>query len=92
MREPRSGACKICNIERVAELRTPRDLAVRVGGRKYVAVLTPDLEVGGYSIEVPELPGVVTEADTLPEARKMVSDAIRLWLDASGPRAKRRTA
>lgn len=78
--------------ERVAELRATRDLVVRVGARKYVAVLTPDLEVGGYSIEVPELPGVVTEADTLPEARRMVSEAIRLWLDASESVAKRRTA
>jgi DNA-binding transcriptional MerR regulator len=78
--------------ERVAELKAPRDLKVRVGGRKYVAVLTPDLEVGGYSIEVPALPGVVTEADTLPEARKMVSEAIRLWLDASESVAKHATA
>jgi predicted RNase H-like HicB family nuclease/DNA-binding transcriptional MerR regulator len=76
--------------ERVAELRASRELVVRVAGRKYVAVLTPDLEVGGYSIEVPELPGVVTEADTLPEARRMVSEAIRLWLDATASRAKRR--
>jgi predicted RNase H-like HicB family nuclease len=78
--------------QRVAELKAPREIEVRVGGRKYVAVLTPDLQVGGYSIEVPQLPGVVTEADTLPEARRMVSEAIRLWLDASEPLAKRRTA
>ena len=63
-------------------------MSVRVGARAFVAVLTPDLAAGGYSIEVPELPGVITEADTLPEARKMVADAIRLWQSASVPTAK----
>jgi DNA-binding transcriptional MerR regulator len=75
----------------VTELQAPRNLTVRVGSRRFTAVLTPDLAVGGYSIEVPELPGVVTEADTIPEARKMVADAIRLWQSVSGTSAKRRT-
>ncbi len=78
--------------DRVAELRATRPLTVRVAGREYTAVLTPDLQVGGYSIEVLELPGVVTEADTISEARKMVSEAVRLWLDASKPVEKRRLA
>jgi predicted RNase H-like HicB family nuclease len=78
--------------DRVAELRATRNLTVRVAGREYTAVLSPDLEAGGYSIEIPELPGVVTEADTVSEARKMVSDAVRLWLDASESVKKRRAA
>ncbi|HVW25572.1 MAG TPA: MerR family transcriptional regulator [Polyangiaceae bacterium] len=78
--------------DRVAELRATRNLTVRVAGREYTAVLSPDLEAGGYSIEVPELPGVVTEADTISEARKMVSDAVRLWLDTSESVEKRRAA
>jgi predicted RNase H-like HicB family nuclease len=48
----------------------------------YVAVLVPDLEAGGFTVEVPRLPGVVTETDTISEARRMVVDAIQLWLDA----------
>jgi len=76
--------------EKVTALLEPRELSVRVGSRAYVAVLTPDLAAGGYSIEVPELPGVVTEADSLPEARKMVADAIRLVLSVSTPATKRR--
>jgi predicted RNase H-like HicB family nuclease len=55
-------------------------------------VLTPDLEVGGFTIEVPELPGLVTEADTLSEARVMVADAVVLWLDAVGRSRKARGA
>lgn len=64
---------------KVTELRATRELRVRVGGRDYLAVLTPDLEVGGFSIEVPELRGLITEADSLAEARRMVKDAILVW-------------
>jgi len=62
-----------------------------VSGETFTAVLTPDLAVGGYSIEVLELPGVVTEADTIPDARKMTADAIRLWMGLEGQEAKRRS-
>ena len=75
---------------KVTELQAPRQLKVRAGGRTYSAILTPDLAAGGYSIEVPELPGVVTEADSIPEARKMTADAVRLWLNAVRS-ARRRT-
>jgi len=56
----------------VTELSAAREIDVRVRGRGYRAVLTPDLEAGGYTIEVPELPGCITEADSLPEARRMM--------------------
>lgn len=72
--------------DRVTELRAPRSVKVRVRGETYVAVLTPALEAGGFSVEVPSLPGVVTEGDTLQEARKMVAEAISLWLDAPSSR------
>jgi DNA-binding transcriptional MerR regulator len=75
---------------KVTDLQAPRSLNVRVGQRTFAAVLTPDLAAGGYSIEVPELPGVITEADTIPEARKMVADAVRLWLSAAVPVPRRR--
>ena len=68
----------------VVELRAPRELSVVVRGESYEAVLTPDLEAGGYSIEVPALPGVVTEADSIAEARPNVREAVSLWLDARG--------
>ena len=68
----------------VVELRAPRELSVVVRGESYEAVLTPDLEAGGYSIEVPALPGVVTEADSIAEARRNVCEAVSLWLDARG--------
>jgi predicted RNase H-like HicB family nuclease len=61
---------------------------VRVRGREYRVILTPDLEAGGYAIRVPELPGCFSEADTIAEARRMAREAIALWLDADGGRRK----
>jgi predicted RNase H-like HicB family nuclease len=37
---------------------------------------------GGYIVTVPALPGLVTEGDTLEEAREMARDAIRAYLES----------
>ncbi|MDO8663226.1 MAG: type II toxin-antitoxin system HicB family antitoxin [Candidatus Wildermuthbacteria bacterium] len=37
---------------------------------------------GGYTVTVPELPGLVTEGDTIRESREMAKDAIRCYLEA----------
>jgi DNA-binding transcriptional MerR regulator/predicted RNase H-like HicB family nuclease len=66
----------------VSELSSARDIEVRVRGREYRVVLTPDLEAGGFTITVPELPGCISEADTVGEARVMAREAIELWLEA----------
>jgi DNA-binding transcriptional MerR regulator/predicted RNase H-like HicB family nuclease len=67
----------------VAEISAPREIAVRVRGRSFRVVLTPDLEVGGFAIEVPELPGCFSQADDTREAVRMAREAIELWLEAS---------
>ncbi len=36
----------------------------------------------GWTVTVPQLPGLVTEGDNLKEAREMVKDAIRCYLEA----------
>lgn len=81
------------HLERgVSEISAPRDVTVRVRGRGYKAVLTPDLEAGGYTVEVPELPGCRTEGDDLAEAKRMTKDAIELWLSVDErPKARSRT-
>ena len=38
-------------------------------------------EDGGYTVTVPSLPGLVTEGENLEEAKKMVEDAIRCYLE-----------
>lgn len=47
----------------------------------YTVVFEP-AEEGGYVVTCPALPGLVTEGDTLEEAREMVRDAIRGYLES----------
>ena len=37
---------------------------------------------GGYVVTCPALPGLVTEGDTLAEARRMARDAIRAYFES----------
>ena len=39
-------------------------------------------EEGGFIVTFPALPGVVTEGDTLEEARAMAADAVRGYLES----------
>ena len=48
---------------------------------RYTVVFEP-AEEGGYVVTVPALPGLVTEGDTLEEAREMAKDAIRGYLES----------
>ena len=45
-------------------------------------LLIPDTEVGGYTVEVPSLPGCVTEGDTVEEALANAREAIALYIEA----------
>lgn len=36
----------------------------------------------GYTVTVPKLPGLVTEGDSLKDAKEMAKDAIRCYLEA----------
>ncbi len=47
----------------------------------FTVVMTPD-ETGGYVVTCPALPGLVTEGDTLEEARCMAVDAIRGYIES----------
>ena len=48
----------------------------------HYTVLFEPAEEGGYVATCPALPGLVTEGDTLDEARDMVRDAIRGYLES----------
>ena len=39
-------------------------------------ILIPDLESGGYTVEVPTLPGCISEGDTVEEALANIKEAI----------------
>ena len=47
---------------------------------RYTVLFEP-AEEGGYVVTCPSLPGLVTEGDTLEEAREMAADAIRGYLE-----------
>jgi antitoxin HicB len=49
--------------------------------QSYTIVLEP-AEEGGYVVTCPALPGLVTEGDTLREARERAKDAVRLYLES----------
>lgn len=49
--------------------------------RPYSRVITPDSE-GGYTAEIVEFPGCVTQGETLEEAYANLEDAARSWLEA----------
>ncbi len=48
--------------------------------RSYSIILIPDPDEGGYTVEVPALPGCITEGDTLEEAIAMAREAIECWI------------
>ncbi len=47
----------------------------------FTVVMTPDID-GGYVVTCPALPGLVTEGETLEDARVMATDAIRGYLES----------
>jgi len=49
--------------------------------RDYTVILTPEPEVGGYSVTVPALPEVATQGETVEEALAMAREAIELSLE-----------
>lgn len=63
-----------------------REMHVPVHGKSYRVIVTPDMEAGGFTIEVPELPGCISEAETLREARAMAREAIGLILGKDATR------
>ncbi len=51
--------------------------------RPYARVLTPDAEYGGYTAEILEFPGCVTEGDTADEALENLEAAAEGWIEAA---------
>ncbi len=45
-------------------------------------MLFEQAEEGGYVVTCPALPGLITEGDTLEEAREMARDAVQVYLES----------
>ena len=61
------------------KMHNVRGRAIRSTVYTYTVLFEPAVE-GGYTVSVPMLPGVITEGDTLAEARERVREAIRGYL------------
>ena len=57
----------------------------------YTVLMTPD-ETGGYVVTCPALPGLVTEGDTLEEARENLKEAVELILRSNRELVERELA
>lgn len=47
---------------------------------QFEVLFIPQLE-GGFTVEVPDLPGCISEGETLEEAEENIKEAIGLYLD-----------
>lgn len=47
---------------------------------QFEIIFTPQKE-GGFTAEVPDLPGCISEGDTLEKAKKNIKEAIELYLE-----------
>jgi predicted RNase H-like HicB family nuclease len=48
-------------------------------------VVVHESEDGGFWAEVPALPGCATQADSVPELMRRVTEAVEGWLSAEDP-------
>lgn len=63
-------------------MRTPQAIAVQVTVT-LTAIVHPESEAGGFSAEIPALPGCYTHGETLDEVRVNLEDAAEAWLAAA---------
>ncbi len=59
-----------------------KDLAYYMG-LPYPVRIYPEPDGSGYTAEIPDLPGCITCAETVPELWEMIEDAKRTWLEGS---------
>ncbi len=50
------------------------------------ALIHPEIEAGGFSAEVPALPGCFTQGETLEEVRANLREAAEGWLQSAHDR------
>ncbi len=55
---------------------------MEANGTYTFTMLFEPAEEGGYLVTCPALPGLVTEGDTMEEARRMAKDALRGYLES----------
>lgn len=65
------------------DLNSKRNIKTgRVKMLSYPAILTEDKTEGGYTVEFPDLPGCITEGETLDEALSYAREVLTLYLES----------
>jgi len=54
--------------------------------KSYTVVLSPDPNMGGYSVSVPAMPGAVSQGDTRESALANIRESMELWLEVTKER------
>ena len=49
----------------------------------FITSVLPEAESGGYLIEYPDLPGCMSDGDTIQEAIENGKDAVRSWIETA---------
>jgi predicted RNase H-like HicB family nuclease len=76
------GEVKTLHDSRKYEVKAmQRKYQVKAMQRKYQVILHADTEDGGYWVECPDIPGCVSQGDTIEEALEMIKDAIKGCLE-----------
>jgi predicted RNase H-like HicB family nuclease len=60
---------------------TTEERVAEVLARPYSFIAVADREDGGWVIFYPDLPGVITQADTYEEVARMAKDALEAWVE-----------
>ena len=76
--------------EKIQTAEEKKILFVQIGRRRFSVVLHTDLEDGGYWVECPELPGCLSQGETVEETLEMIRDSIRGHLAVTGKETLRR--
>ncbi len=62
-------------------MQKPREITFKVHGRRYTAILEPDLQDGGYTVTCSEIPAAISQGETVEEAIENITDAVKLCLE-----------
>jgi DNA-binding transcriptional MerR regulator len=74
----------------IKNLEVPREERLFVREKEFTAVLTPDLEDGGYTVSCKEIPAAISQGETIQEALDNLADAIKLCLETEAELKKSR--
>jgi predicted RNase H-like HicB family nuclease len=77
---------------RIEKVEKEKTFTVDIRKRRYGVTLHHDREEGGFWVECPELPGCLSQGETVEEALTMIRDAIRGHLSVLEKEPSRRKA